>query len=182
MKLETKRLIIRSYKEEDLMECFQLMRAKELFHYLDMSVMTFDEYNDLFRWLMESYKVDFDQDFKYSFNVTLKDTGKHIGWVGIGGIGYDHSIKEIFWLIGKDYQNNGYASEAAAVLLDYGFNVIGLDEIVAICKPENVASEKVMKNIGLKYQGIIEGLPEEHSFCNGEYKYALSKNEFNRIY
>ena len=109
-----------------------------------------------------------DCHFKYSFNVTLKETGKHIGWVGIGGVEFDHSIKEIYWLIGRDYQNKGYASEAAAAVLKYGFCVIGLDEIVALCKLENIASKKIMQNIGLMYQGIVENLPQEHDYFNGE--------------
>ena len=178
MKIETQRLVIRSYIESDLMECFHLMQDKELFTFLDMSVMSLDEYKNLFHWLISSYNIGFDGDFKYSFNVTLKETGEHIGWVGIGGVDFDHSIKEIYWLIGRNFQCKGYASEAAAAMLKYGFCVIGLDEIVAFCKSENIASMKIMQNIGLKYQGIVEGLPEEHDFFNGEPKYALSKNEF----
>jgi RimJ/RimL family protein N-acetyltransferase len=76
------------------------------------------------------------------------------------------------------FQNNGYASEAAAALLEYAFTAIGLDEINAFCRPENIASEKVMKKIGLKYQGVVEGLPEKYGWYNGELKYTLSKEEF----
>ena len=178
MKLETQRLVIRSYVESDLMDGFRLMQDESLFTFLDMSVMPMDEYEKLFRWLMKSYSVGFDGDFKYSFNVTLKETGKHIGWVGIGGVDFDHSVKELYWLIGREYQNKGYASEAAAALLEYGFCTIGLAEIVAFCKPENIASMKVMQKIGLKYQSIVEGLPEKYGLFNGEPKYALSRNEF----
>ena len=49
MRIETDRLIIRPYKEDDLMECFQLMQDKNLFHYLDMNVMTLEEYKGLFK-------------------------------------------------------------------------------------------------------------------------------------
>jgi ribosomal-protein-alanine N-acetyltransferase len=42
MRLETERLIIRPYQEEDLMDCFQLMQDKELFQYQDMEVMSLD--------------------------------------------------------------------------------------------------------------------------------------------
>ena len=180
MILETERLIIRPYQEEDLLECFQLMQDKELFRFLDMSVMTLEEYSELFHWIIRCYSVSPDRDFKYSFNVCLKETGKTIGWVGIGGVEYNHSVKEIYWLIGREFQNKGYASEAAAALLEYGFTVMSLDEITAVCKPENIASEKVMKKIGLKYRGIVEGLPEQYAFYNGELKYALSKQEFER--
>lgn len=64
--IETKSLIIRSYKEDDLMECYQLMQDKELFAYMDMHVMTIEEYKGLFKSLINSYDVCFDKDFKYS--------------------------------------------------------------------------------------------------------------------
>ena len=43
MRLETHRLVIRPYTEEDMMECFELMQDPALFTYLDMEVMTFHE-------------------------------------------------------------------------------------------------------------------------------------------
>lgn len=54
-------------------------------------------------------------------------------------------------MIGKEFWNRGYATEAAFVLLEYGFNVIHLDKIVAICKSDNIGFKKVMEHIGLKY-------------------------------
>ncbi|MDF2568098.1 MAG: acetyltransferase, ribosomal protein N-acetylase [Oscillospiraceae bacterium] len=181
MRLETERLIIQPYREEDLVECFQLMQDQDLFEFLDMSVMSFEDYGELFHWIISCYNIDFDGDFKYSFSINLKESGKHIGWVGIGGIEYDHSIKEIYWLIGKKYWNNGYATEAAAALLTYGFDVIGLNNITAVCKPGNIASQKVMEHVGLKYQGIVQGLPKEYDWYNGELKYKLSKDEYKSI-
>lgn len=44
MRIETERLIIRTYVEEDLMDCFNFMQDKKLFKYLDMDVMNFEEY------------------------------------------------------------------------------------------------------------------------------------------
>ena len=176
MRLETDRLIIRPYIESDRMESFQLMQDKDLFKYMNMEVMSLEEHKELFKWLIDSYDIGFDGDFKYSFNVILKETGKHIGWVGVGWLESDHSIKEIFWLMGKKYWNHGYASEAAAALLEYAFNVIGLNEIVALCKPENIGSKRVMEHIGLKYRNIMEGSSDD--YYNGELLYSLSKDEY----
>jgi ribosomal-protein-alanine N-acetyltransferase len=178
MRIETSRLIIRPYKEDDMMECFQLMQDKELFKYLDMDVMSIEEYKGLFNWIIDSYNTGIDEDFKYSFAITLKENGIHVGWCGIGGIEYNHSAKEIYYLIGKSYWGNGYAREAAKALLDYGFNIIGLNEIVAICKPDNIGSRKVIENMGLKYRYIVKGLPKEFDFYNGEPFFSLGKNEY----
>ncbi len=48
---------------------------------------------------------------------------------------------------------HGYATEAAAAALRYGFDVAGLDEIVAVAYPENTASRRVMEKIGMSYDG-----------------------------
>jgi ribosomal-protein-alanine N-acetyltransferase len=178
MKLETKRLIIRPYTENDMMECFQLMQDKELFTYLDMDVMSFEDYSDLFHWILRCYEIGFQDDFKYSFSINHKASGKHIGWIGIGGIEYDHAIKEIYWLIGKEHWNQGYATEAATALLEYAFIIMKLPEITAFCKPDNIGSRRVMEHIGLKYQGIVDGLPAEYDYYNCELKYALKREAY----
>lgn len=178
MRIETERLVIRPYKQEDLEECFKLMQNKELFKYLDMDVMSYDDYKNLFNWLIASYEVGFDKDFKYSFNIVLKESGAHIGWCGIGGVAFEHKKKEIFYLIGRDYWGKGYAKEATVALLNYGFTVMGVKEIVGICKPENTASKKVLENMGLKFRYMVEGLPEKFDFYNGEPFYSLTKEEY----
>jgi ribosomal-protein-alanine N-acetyltransferase len=178
MRLETKRLIIRPYREEDLLECFQLMQNKELFQYMNMKVMSFEEYQGLFHWLIRSYDVGFDEDFKYSFNITLKESGVHIGWCGIGGSEYDHQQKEIYYLIGRDYWGKGYAKEASVALLDYSFQTIGLTEIIAVFHPDNIASKKVIEGMGFKYQYTLAGLPQEFDSYNGKPLYALTKDEY----
>ena len=47
----------------------------------------------------------------------------------------------------------GYATEAAEASLAYGFDVLGLDEIVAVAYPDNAASRRVMEKIGMRYDG-----------------------------
>lgn len=108
-------------------------------------MQSYEDYKGLFSWLIDCYETGFDQDFKYSFNITLKESGTHIGWCGIGGIEYDHNQKEIYYLIGREYWGKDYTKEATVALLDYGFNVMGLKEIIGVCKPENTASKKVLE-------------------------------------
>lgn len=178
MRIETERLVIKPYKEEDLEECFQLMQDKELFKYLDMDVMSHEDYKGLFNWLIDCYETGINEDFKYSFNITLKESGTHIGWCGIGKVAFEHKHKEIFYLIGRKYWGKGYAKEASMALLHYGFNVMGVNEIVGLCKPENIASKKVLEKIGLKFRYLVEGLPKEFDFYNREPFYSLTKDEY----
>lgn len=182
LKIETERLLIKPYSEDNLEECFNLMQNEELFKYIDMDVMSREEYEGLFKWLIDCYETDFDKAIKYSFNITLKDSGTHIGWCGIGGVDFDHNQKEIFYLIGREYWGKGYAKEASAAMLDYGFNVMEINEIVGLCNPENIASKKVLENIGLKFRHTIEGLSEEHDFFNGNPLYSLTREDYLKTF
>ena len=75
------------------------LQSKELFTYLHMDVMPLDEYNRLFQWLIASYGTPFDKDFKYSFGITLRETGKLIGWCGVGMLDLHPSDKEIYYFL-----------------------------------------------------------------------------------
>jgi len=56
---------------------------------------------------------------------------------------------EIGWRLAVDYWNRGYATEAARAALKFGFETVGLSEIVSFTVPENLASRRVMEKIGL---------------------------------
>jgi RimJ/RimL family protein N-acetyltransferase len=60
---------------------------------------------------------------------------------------------EIGWHIFPAHQRNGYATEIGRGAAEYGFDVLGLDEILAIVVPDNVASLRVAEAIGMKSRG-----------------------------
>lgn len=176
LRIETDRLVIRAYQENDLLEAFELMQEKELYTFLPMDVMSLNDYKNLFSWLMKCYDISPKNDwFKYSFVITKKDDGRQIGWCGVGSLDFNHADKEVFYLIGKPFWGNGYASEAVQSLIEFCFNKLDLSELVAVVKPENNRSVSVIEKLGFEYQYDISGLPEEYDFYNGEFYYRLSK-------
>jgi len=54
------------------------------------------------------------------------------------------------------YRGLGYAYEAAAATLAYGRNTLGLKRIVAIAAPDNLASARLLEQIGLRDEGRIQ--------------------------
>jgi RimJ/RimL family protein N-acetyltransferase len=55
----------------------------------------------------------------------------------------------VLWALHPEAWGKGYATEMARAALDYGFGELGLKLIFAITKPENLASQAVMKRLGL---------------------------------
>jgi len=71
--------------------------------------------------------------------------------IGQGGLNYvpEFDGTEVLWALHPDAWGKGYATEVARVALGYGFDNLGLDLIFAITKPDNLASQAVMKRLGL---------------------------------
>ncbi|HMA33885.1 MAG TPA: GNAT family N-acetyltransferase [Chloroflexia bacterium] len=59
---------------------------------------------------------------------------------------------EVAYLLAQPYWGAGLASEAARACLRYGFEEWGLPRIVAVARPENRASQQVMRKIGMLYE------------------------------
>lgn len=97
------------------------------------------------------------------FAIALKKTDRLIGGVGLDGSTGDGSEEPAlgYWL-GQPYWGNGYAREAAAAVIDYGFRTLGLETIRAYTDPGNTASQKVLLHCGLKNVGEIELIKPTH--------------------
>jgi len=75
-----------------------------------------------------------------------------IGFVGLVRVGFEAHFTpavEIGWRLARSSWGHGYATEAADAALDFGFNVVGLDETVSFTVPANVRSRAVMERIGM---------------------------------
>ncbi|MNB80683.1 hypothetical protein D3C75_274500 [compost metagenome] len=177
MRLETERLLIRPYIQSDLQESFELMQDPEVLTYMHMDVFSADEYQGVFDWLISSYNTPFDEAFKYSFAIRLKESGAFIGWCGAGTLDFSPPHKELYYLIGRQYWGRGYAAEAAAAMAEYAFGVIGLDRLYAKADPRNTASIKILGRLGFTFDRVLEGLTGDYADCNGEEMYVLTREK-----
>ena len=62
---------------------------------------------------------------------------------------------DVGFAISERYCGKGYAYEAAAAVMHYGRNVLGLPRIVGVTAPDNRASIHLLEKLGLKLQGRI---------------------------
>jgi RimJ/RimL family protein N-acetyltransferase len=82
-----------------------------------------------------------------------KATGAMIGWAGLAVPHFLPQILpavEVGWRLSGPYRGRGLATETGAAALRWGFTTAGLDRVVSIYEPENVASGKVMEHLGLE--------------------------------
>jgi RimJ/RimL family protein N-acetyltransferase len=85
--------------------------------------------------------------------VEQRDTGELVGATLCHPIPDGDGEYEIGWHVFPAHQRNGYAKEIGRGAAAYGFEVLGLDEVIAVVKPANAASLAVARAIGMQSHG-----------------------------
>ncbi|WP_298816609.1 GNAT family N-acetyltransferase [uncultured Roseibium sp.] len=164
--LETERLLLRAWRDDDLDPFAALCADPEVMRYFP-DVMS-RERSEL---LISKCRDKHETDGFCMAPIEVKATGEFLGFVGLNRPTYAAPLPfepcvEIGWRLKQSSWGYGYASEAAREWLRFGFETIGLDEIVAFTIPDNKPSQKVMERIGMSRD--VDGdflhpnLPEDH--------------------
>ena len=82
----------------------------------------------------------------------LTETGEFMGWYILKHL-LDTGEVEVGFRIKKKFWGQGFSTEAGKALLKHGVETVGLERIVAIVRPDNFASQAVIKKLGLKEEG-----------------------------
>ena len=91
----------------------------------------------------------------HDFAIVLKSEGKLIGGCSIR-ISTDKEYEaSIGYVLAREHWGQGFATEAASALLQFGFQQLGLQRIVATCHPSNTASRRVMEKNGMRREGSV---------------------------
>jgi RimJ/RimL family protein N-acetyltransferase len=137
MILETQRLILREYTEEDAPAFFQLNSDPQVMRYVpDQPMQSVEQARQI---LISHPMTDYRERGYGRYACVLKDTGENIGFCGpkylkeIGEIDLGFRFLPSHW-------NKGLATEAARASLDYSFTnlrlpeVVGFAELDAVCR------------------------------------------------
>lgn len=73
-----------------------------------------------------------------------------IGWCGLQFLPETQEV-EVGYLLSKAYWGRGLATEGATASLQYGFETLGLQRIIALVHPENIASQRVIEKLGMQF-------------------------------
>jgi [ribosomal protein S5]-alanine N-acetyltransferase len=100
----------------------------------------------------------------HHFAITLRDTKALIGAIGLDVEGRHHRAELGYW-VGVPYWGNGYATEAARLLVAYAFDVLELNRVYAFHFTSNPASGAVLRKAGMRH----EGTRLEHTYKDDAY-------------
>ncbi|MDR1564544.1 MAG: GNAT family N-acetyltransferase [Oscillospiraceae bacterium] len=85
--------------------------------------------------------------------VIYTHNGRYVGNCAINNISKSCMHGNLTYLIDPKLWGQGYATEAAKLVIKYGFESLGLERISGICMVHNAASEQVLQKAGLTYEG-----------------------------
>ena len=104
--------------------------------------------------------------------VEVRGGAPFIGFVGLARPRFDAPFTpcvEIGWRLAQPFWGHGFASEAARAALGYGFQEVGLDEIVSFTTLGNLRSQAVMQRIGMRRDAAGDffhpQLPADHALA-----------------
>ena len=169
--METERLILRNYKTEDWERVHIYGSNADFSKYELWGPNTLEDTHKFVADMVEQTKSD--PRFKYDFAVCLKENGLFIGGCGIRRETELSHVANLGWAINPDFQNKGYATEAATALIGFGFRTLKLSVIYATCDTRNSPSYKVMEKLGMKKVGFIKGTKEVKGHIRDSYRYEI---------
>ena len=155
---ETERLIARSFEHEDI-TAFARYRS-------DPEVARYQSWDAPFSAAMAARFVDAMKASTpglpgewYQIAIVPKASQEMIGDCAFHLLAEDARQAEIGFTLSRDYQGQGYMTEAIHGLLRYLFEMYNLHRIRANCDPENEASGRLMKRVGMRHEGhFLESL------------------------
>ncbi|MGH1345936.1 MAG: GNAT family N-acetyltransferase [Nannocystales bacterium] len=103
-------------------------------------------------WI-STHKRLFDEGTLHNFAITLATSGELVGAIGLT-IDPETLLAELGYWVGVPHWGNGYCTEAARAVVGHGFS-IGLRRIHAHHMATNVASGRVMANVGMTKEGTL---------------------------
>lgn len=163
IQIKTKRLILRPVKIEDAQDFFEMDSNPKVHLYLGNNPVTsIEQSKAMLNDILEQYKTN----SLGRLAIINKDTQEFIGW---SGLKYEKNLRKEFnyydlgYRLKEEFWGKGYATEAALASLDYGFKDLKLKEICAAADVNNLASNYILKKVGLQPAGQFT---YEDDLCN----------------
>lgn len=145
--LRTERLVLRQWLAADLEPFAQLNADAEVMRYFP-GVLT-QEQSDA---LATTIRRAIEEQGWGLWAVEVAGGPHFIGFVGLNEPTFEAHFMpaiEVGWRLAREHWGRGYASEAAAAAVEFGFSVLGLEEIVAMIGTGNRRSQRVAERLGM---------------------------------
>jgi ribosomal-protein-alanine N-acetyltransferase len=159
IRIETERLVLRSFERRDVDPWIAMFSDPEVIRFLDCASRERPRTPEAFFAQLEIRRALEAELGHATLAVELAATQQFVGQCGLrlasrlspeagSEIDLGYHFMSAHW-------RRGYATEAVRATLAHGFDVVGLDQVMAVVDPENVASWRVLEKAGMRYEGTV---------------------------
>jgi RimJ/RimL family protein N-acetyltransferase len=159
MILETSRLILRPFREEDIGRLAELMANRDFMRF-SLGPYTREQTQSVLQKFLSWNGARLPSQF----GVIFRANNDLIGYCGFLHWHLDGADEiEIGYRLHPDYWNRGLASEAAQAVRDHAFRDLNLPKVISLIHPNNVPSRRVAEKNGMKIERetVFRGFPTQ---------------------
>ena len=152
MTLETERLLLRMFREDDFEQYARLCSDPEVVRYLgDGKTLNRSE-----AWRQMAMIIGHWELRGYGpWAVEERVNGNLVGRIGFfnpeGWPGF-----ELGWTLAREFWGRGYATEGARRALAYAFTEMGREHVISLIRPDNHPSIRVAERLGERLEGSVQ--------------------------
>lgn len=115
------------------------------------------------------------------FDAVMEADGVPVGTIGLLSIDWKNSKAEYYVAMGETaYKGKGVAKEASRLILQYGFEKLGLNRIYLFTEIDNIAAQKLFEKVGFTREGIIRQDIISHGKYVDRVAYGYLKEEWDK--
>ena len=151
--IETDRLILRQFRIEDAEDMYKNWAS-------DPEVTKFLTWPphasvDITKGLLSQWVSRYEDGGYFNWVMELKENGKAIGNISVVSLNEKVESADIGYCMSRAYWGKGLMPEALKAVMDYLFDVVGLNRVAACHDANNPKSGRVMDKAGMKLEGIL---------------------------
>lgn len=174
--LSSNRLILKDISEKDLDRLFQCCSDQEVMKYFGR--IPVKNKQEALEIIMQNIRMK-EEETGVRYVAYLKDTDDFVGIITLKRYDTRNCRAEIDYIVSKEYQRKGFASEMLAVFLEEIFKKWRLERISAYVFLENTPSCKLLEKFNFKKEGILRNWTCVDNNFYDSYSYSLISSDFN---
>ena len=176
MRIETERLVLREFAAEDWSAVLAYQRDPRYLRFYPLTDRTEAEVQDFVQMFLGQQAEQPRRKFQLA--MTFPDDDQVIGNCGIRRKPENDREADIGFELAPDLWGQGFATEAALAIVNYGFRELGLHRVSSWCIADNAASARVLEKVGLRPEGRLR----ENEYFKGRWwgtlLYGLLESEW----
>lgn len=179
MQLTTERLTLREYTLDDWPAVLAYQRDERYLRYYAWTDRTEADVREFVQMFID-WRTE-EPRRRFQFAITLTGSRQLIGSAGLRRKPENEFEADVGYELAPEHWGNGYATEAASALLDFGFPQLNLHRISAGCIADNTASARVLERLGMTLEGRLRQSAHFRDRWWDALNYAILEDEWRSL-